>query len=124
MKLCCHYYCLSDVCVCYEMSRCMVGSARITQLKNHSERTRYIHIIIISSFILRQLLPPTMASNNNSHRPAPYTDDELSNALRSFYNNSSSSLSDIDASCAHILGYADPRHTMSMLQRITATIIG
>ena len=64
-----------------------------------------------------------MASNNNSHRPAPYTDDELSNALRSFYDNSSSSSSDIDASCAHILGYADPRHTMSMLQRITATII-
>ena len=64
-----------------------------------------------------------MASSNNSDRPASYTDDELSNALRSFYDNSSSSSSDIDASCAHILGYADPRHTMSMLQRITATII-
>ena len=64
-----------------------------------------------------------MASNKPS-----YTDDELSsNALRTFYSNSSSnsssSASDVDASCAHILGYNDPQHTMSMLQRITATII-
>eukprot|EP00581_Thalassiosira_minuscula_P018605 CAMPEP_0183733872 /NCGR_PEP_ID=MMETSP0737-20130205/42273_1 /TAXON_ID=385413 /ORGANISM="Thalassiosira miniscula, Strain CCMP1093" /LENGTH=621 /DNA_ID=CAMNT_0025967231 /DNA_START=4 /DNA_END=1869 /DNA_ORIENTATION=+ len=46
-----------------------------------------------------------------------YTTDQLQNALHDFYGGTESSTD----TCGHIYGYNDPKHEMSMLQKITAT---
>ena len=54
-----------------------------------------------------------------------YTTKQLQDALNKFYVSGSSSSnngsSSADENCAHIYGYNDPNHEMSMLQKITAT---
>mmetsp|Transcript_20782 Transcript_20782/g.39555 ORF Transcript_20782/g.39555 Transcript_20782/m.39555 type:complete len:628 (-) Transcript_20782:1963-3846(-) len=52
-----------------------------------------------------------------SARP-DYTTEELHQALLNFYGPDAST-----KTCGHIYGYGDPNHEMSMLQKITATII-
>jgi indole-3-glycerol phosphate synthase/phosphoribosylanthranilate isomerase len=50
-----------------------------------------------------------------------YTDEELKKALADFYQASSSNN---DSDCCHIFGHADfEAHTLSMLQKITATVL-
>ena len=60
-----------------------------------------------------------MSASTSTDRPE-YTKEQLQNALHELYGGTADSPPE---TCAHIYGYNDPNHEMSMLQKITATTI-
>eukprot|EP00984_Skeletonema_dohrnii_P012908 scaffold5279_cov128-Skeletonema_dohrnii-CCMP3373.AAC.3 len=65
-------------------------------------------------------MAPQNTSSSGPSAPASrpsYTDEQLHNALLNFYGGSSATAE----TCGHIFGFGNPKHEMSMLQRITAT---